>query len=50
VVLDDGKVAEVGTHDELMSREGIFYKLVQTQQETSGVVAVGGGKDDPNEA
>jgi ATP-binding cassette, subfamily B, bacterial len=47
VVLDDGKVAEEGTHDELMARQGIFYKLVQTQQETSGVVAVGGGKEDP---
>ena len=47
VVLEDGKVAEVGTHQELMAREGIFYRLVQTQQETSTVIAVGGGKDDP---
>ncbi len=45
VVLDDGKVAEVGTHHELMSRKGIFYRLVKSQQETSAVMAVGGGKD-----
>ena len=30
VVMDDGKIAEVGTHEELMEREGIFYNLVQT--------------------
>ena len=44
VVLDDGKVAEVGTHHELMSRQGIFHRLVKSQQETSAVMAVGGGK------
>ena len=43
VVIDDGKVVEVGTHEELMEREGIFYKLVKTQQQTSSVMAVGGG-------
>ena len=48
VVLDEGKIAEVGTHTELMAREGIFYNLVQTQQQTSSAMAVGGGKDDPN--
>ena len=45
VVLDDGKVAEVGTHQELMEREGIFYNLVQTQLQTTAMMAVGGGKD-----
>ena len=44
VVLDEGKVAEVGTHAELMSREGIFSRLVKTQQESSAVIQVGGGK------
>ena len=48
VVVDDGKIAEVGTHEELLARQGIFYRLVQTQKETSSVVAVGGGQDDPN--
>ena len=47
VVLDDGAIAEVGTHEELMARKGIFCNLVQTQQETSAVIAVGGVKDDP---
>ena len=46
VVLDDGKVAETGTHHELMSRKGIFYRLAKRQQETSAVMAVGGGKDE----
>jgi ATP-binding cassette subfamily B protein len=45
VVLDEGKVAEVGTHEELMEKEGIFYNLVNTQQQTTAVMAVGGGKD-----
>ncbi len=47
VVVDDGKIAEMGTHEELMERQGIFYRLVKTQQETSAVMEVGGGKDDP---
>ncbi len=46
VVIDEGKVAEIGTHQELMEREGIFYNLVKTQQETTAVVAVGGSKDE----
>ena len=49
VVLDDGKIAEVGTHEELMARKGIFHNLVQTQQATTAVMAVGGGKDGPGE-
>ena len=27
VVMDDGAVAEIGTHDELMAKGGIYYKL-----------------------
>ncbi len=49
VVLDDGKIAEGGSHAELMARKGIFYKLVQTQQATTAVMAVGGGKADSEE-
>ena len=49
IVLDDGKVAEMGTHEELMYRKGIFHNLVHTQQQTSAIIAVGGGKDDPSQ-
>lgn len=33
VVLDDGCVAEVGTHDELTRKRGIYYNLVKNQLE-----------------
>jgi len=37
VVLDKGKVAEVGTHDELMERRGIYYGLVMAQRQMSQI-------------
>lgn len=40
VVVDEGRVAEVGTHEELMDRQGMFYRLVKTQQETTAVMGV----------
>ncbi len=42
VVLEKGKMVEMGTHAELMSREGEFFKLVKTQQETSQAIALSG--------
>jgi len=33
IVLERGKVAEVGTHDELLRTEGLYYQLVQAQKE-----------------
>ena len=33
--LDQGALAECGTHDELMAKEGIYYKLVKTQESGS---------------
>lgn len=33
VVLDGGKVAEIGTHEELVSKRGAYYELVRNQLE-----------------
>jgi ABC-type multidrug transport system ATPase subunit len=35
VVLDGGRVVEIGTHAELMARQGVFHGLVTTQRELS---------------
>ncbi len=37
VVLDKGGVAEVGSHDELMEKKGIYYGLVMAQREMTKV-------------
>ena len=33
IVLDKGRVAEIGTHEELLARKGTYYKLIQAQGE-----------------
>jgi ATP-binding cassette subfamily B protein len=38
IVLDKGKVAEAGTHVELLKQKGIYYKLVMAQRQTSKIV------------
>ncbi|MBQ9744886.1 MAG: ABC transporter ATP-binding protein [Clostridia bacterium] len=35
VVLDNGRIAEIGTHDELLEKQGIYYGLVMAQREMS---------------
>ncbi|MCL2361738.1 MAG: ABC transporter ATP-binding protein/permease [Defluviitaleaceae bacterium] len=35
VVLDEGGVAEVGTHRELLSKKGLYYNLVMAQRQSS---------------
>ncbi len=40
VVLEEGRIAEVGTHQDLMSRRGVFHDLVKMQQEASRIIAV----------
>lgn len=37
VVLDKGGIAEMGTHDELMEKEGIYYGLVMAQRQMSKI-------------
>jgi ATP-binding cassette subfamily B protein len=43
VVLEKGEIVEVGTHAELLEKKGIFYNLVETQQQTSAAIAIGAG-------
>jgi ATP-binding cassette subfamily B protein len=40
VVLKDGKVAEVGTHEELIAKKGEFHRLVQMQQDMNRIIEV----------
>ena len=40
VVLEEGRIVEVGTHSELMEKRGVFYDLVQLQRQTSEIIAV----------
>ena len=48
VVLDEGRVVETGTHEELLDMKGHFYRMVETQRESTAIMAVGGGRNDPN--
>ena len=41
-VIDDGRLAEVGSHKELMEKKGIFYNLVSIQTELSKIIALSG--------
>ncbi len=35
IVMDDGRIAEKGTHEELLSRGGLYTELYEKQQETN---------------
>ena len=35
IVLDKGRLAEMGSHDELMRRKGVYYNLVMAQRQTT---------------
>ncbi|NJJ40442.1 hypothetical protein [Paenibacillus apii] len=43
VVVDEGTIAEIGSYEELIAREGIFYNLAQGQGQT---VAITGDSED----
>ncbi|MBL8049127.1 MAG: ABC transporter ATP-binding protein [Chthonomonas sp.] len=38
IVLDKGKIVETGTHEELMTKKGVFYDLVQTQAKIQEII------------
>ena len=40
VILEKGKIAEIGTHDELLQKDGVYAKLVRMQTEIAKVRAV----------
>ena len=40
VVMDAGRIVEMGTHRELLEKKGMFYKLVQMQEEISQIIAI----------
>ena len=40
VVMDSGRIIEVGTHKELMDKNGTFANLVKLQQEVAEIIAV----------
>ena len=40
VILEGGRIVEIGTHSELIGKKGFFYELVQLQQQTSEIIAV----------
>lgn len=42
IVIENGKVAEQGTHDELMAKEGIYFKLAEIQRKALEYRGIGG--------
>ena len=40
VVLDGGRIVEMGTHAELMARRGVFHDLVGMQQAAAQIIAI----------
>ena len=42
IVLDKGRLAETGTHDELMRKKGVYYALVMAQRKTTKMREVTG--------
>ncbi len=43
IVLEKGEIAEIGTHAELMEKEGVFHKLVETQSAINEIIGLGAG-------
>jgi ATP-binding cassette, subfamily B, bacterial len=43
VVLEKGEIAEIGTHEELMEKQGVFYNLVQAQTAINEIIGLMAG-------
>jgi ATP-binding cassette subfamily B protein len=41
IVLEKGEIVEMGTHAELMAKQGHFYKLAETQTAATQIIGVG---------
>ncbi len=41
IVLEKGRIAEMGTHNELLDMQGVFYNLVKTQSQVTQIMEVG---------
>jgi len=41
-VFEHGRIVEVGTHEELLAKKGVYEKLFTTQQKALELTAVGG--------
>ena len=44
IVLDGGKISEMGTHAELMEKKGDFFKLVETQSQVTQILGLAAGE------
>lgn len=41
IVLEKGEIAEIGSHAELMEKQGVFHNLVKTQSAINEIIGVG---------
>ncbi len=41
IVLEKGRIVEIGTHNELLEKQGVFYNLVKTQSQVTQIMEVG---------
>lgn len=41
IVLDRGEIVEIGSHEELMAKKGVFYNLVETQTAINEIIGLG---------